>query len=990
MVIPFPHARRWAEAARTIVARFAVVMAVGGIPGERLRSVVAEVLDPKGPSDARVRDGAVDVAVRSGADGAPLTGAHVRALSIVDEETFLAGAIDTDQVGQAHFADLPHGATWILVDAPGCARRSTHLEIDSQPLAVTVDLELEHVIGVVVRDEGAVAVAAAEIEVVAPAEPLPIGARAGSDGSAHVGRLAAGPWRVTARAPGYEDGIGRAEHDGDIASIVLRKLGSLSVHVVGDPSAAAVISGASVSVAGATLWPARSAKTDANGDVRIGGLSAGVYALRASRGDLVSGIELGVSLGRGEDKAVVLKVFPGRWVGVRVTEGDSDDAVGIAAARVVLAEGGLSPFPLEATTDGKGRARLGPIAAGFATVSVRADGFVARAALPLPDPPPAEMHVALVRAGALHGRVVDDRGYPIDGATVQIVGTDSAGAPIFDDPRRAFFQASHFDAMLGGPAPLVPAGELGVTAGVVPAIPQSSMLIERASPIASPYVEPWVTRADGTFRASPASPGRLRAIVHHPQFVEAESDMVTLAPGGEAEVDIVMRAGGALEGRVVDAHNRPVDGARIFVSAVRGTLERTTRTAADGTFAFAALPDAVTLTASTDDDEQPPARVTLEIPERLRKEVTIQLPEPRGPLLATVVDDRDWPIEAAQVSASSLSADSPLRTTSFTDARGDAALKRARGLPLRIEASAPGHAPRVVTVDGSSDSVRIELEPAETATGEVMTARGGDPIIGAELTLYTDLGVRRARTDARGRFALKDLAPGVASLHVRAQGFAALSRSVSVPDSAGQRPFVISRVELAAEGLVEGDVVDARGNPVAGARVARDHAPTWLVVGMSAEGVAVTDGSGRFSLGQLAEGTAALEAYAPDFGRGRVEGVRVVAERTTSNVHIALTLRAADESPERGPAAAGSIAITLGETGAPVQVVVVSVGAASEAERAGLAPGDLLLAVNGTPIHTIEEARERLSGPLSDDVVVGLKRGDEELAVRIAREAVRR
>ncbi|HXN34173.1 MAG TPA: carboxypeptidase regulatory-like domain-containing protein [Polyangiaceae bacterium] len=398
----------------------------------------------------------------------------------------------------------------------------------------------------------------------------------------------------------------------------------------------------------------------------------------------------------------------------------------------------------------------------------------------------------------------------------------------------------------------------------------------------------------------------------------------------------------------------------------------------------------MTLSASVEGDEQSAVQMSLEIPEGSRKEVTMRLPEPRGLLAVTVVDDHDWPIAAAQVSASSLSADAPLRTTSFTDQHGDASLKRARGLPLRIEASAPGHAPRAVTTDESSDAVRIALAPAETASGEVVATRGGDAIAGADVTLYTDLGVRRAHTNARGTFALGELAPGGGSLRVRAPGFAAASRSVIVPDSAGQRPFVIPRLELAAEGVVEGDVVDARGDPVAGARVARDHAPTWLVVGMSPEGVAVTDARGRFSVGELPEGTVALEAYAPDLGRGRVEGVKVVAERTTSNVHIALTAPAAVEERERGPTATGSIAITLGETGAPVQVVVVSVGAASEAEHAGLAPGDVLLAVNDAQVRTIEQAREKLSGPLSDDVVVRVKRGDEELAMRVAREAVRR
>jgi hypothetical protein len=141
----------------------------------------------------------------------------------------------------------------------------------------------------------------------------------------------------------------------------------------------------------------------------------------------------------------------------------------------------------------------------------------------------------------------------VDGATVEIVGTDPAGAPIFDDPRRAGFQAAHFEAMLAGPAPLVPVGELGVMPGPVPAIPHGALGLastaagasgagsalfpgRSARGVAEPLYEPWVTRSDGTFRATPASPGRVRAVVRHPQYVEAQSDLVTLAPGGEVHV----------------------------------------------------------------------------------------------------------------------------------------------------------------------------------------------------------------------------------------------------------------------------------------------------------------------------------------------------------------------------------------------------------------------------------------------------------------------
>ncbi|HEY3816545.1 MAG TPA: carboxypeptidase regulatory-like domain-containing protein [Polyangiaceae bacterium] len=989
------HADAILRVLRASAVAVLLVLGVGGIPGASFRAVVHDLIAPPVPVEVKDRDGALEVTVHDGAGGPPLAGAHVKALALVDGRAYLADARDTDGKGVAHLGRLPHAEAWVLADAPHKARGSTRLVVEAGTRAVSIDLLPEHTLDVAVKDDLGRGVPGAEIEVTGSADPLPVGARVSGEATAHVGRLGEGPWRLTARAPGFEEGTARASRDGEAVTVVLRKLGAIAVHVVGADGAG--VADARVAVAGAMLWPARSAQTDGAGDVRIGGLAAGMYALRATAGDRVSPIELGVLVGRGEEKSVVLHLGPGRWVSVRVTDGDADDADPLAAARVTLAEQGLSPFPIEATTDAKGLAHLGPIAPGGATLGVRADGFVPRGAVPVADPPPPETRVALVRAGVLTGRVLDARGYPVDGASIEIVGTDPAGAPIFDDPRRSSFQAAHFDAMLGGPAPLVPAGELGVMPGPVPPIPHSGMPVPHAGaePLAAAehsVEEPWVTRADGTFRASPASPGRVRAIIRHPQFVEAQSDLVTLLPGGEAHVDVVLHEGGSLEGRVLDARDRPVEGARVVVAAMRGTLERVTRSASDGTFAFASLPDEVSLTAGVDeDDAQPDVRMAVSIPEGGKKELTVHLPAPREALAVTVVDDRDRGVDAAQVSVSSLSPDAPLRTTAFTDRWGEATLKRARGIPLRVEVSAPGHAPKILTTDGTGEALRVELSPAESATGEVVASRGRDAIAGARVTLYTDLGVRRARTGADGTFALGELAPGPAKLDVRAPGFAPVSHAITLPDSGGRRPFAVPRIELTAEGAVEGEVVDEQGQPVAGARVAKDHVPTWLVVGANPEGIALTDSKGRFSLKELPEGTLTLEAYAPDVGRARAEGVKVVSDRTTVNVRITLTRDSGEDDPaSHGPAASGSVAATLGETDEPVEVVVVSVVPGSEAERAGLAPGDVVTAVDGAAVHTMEEARAKLSGPVADDVLVAVKRGDRPITLRVTREAVRR
>jgi S1-C subfamily serine protease len=149
----------------------------------------------------------------------------------------------------------------------------------------------------------------------------------------------------------------------------------------------------------------------------------------------------------------------------------------------------------------------------------------------------------------------------------------------------------------------------------------------------------------------------------------------------------------------------------------------------------------------------------------------------------------------------------------------------------------------------------------------------------------------------------------------------------------------------------------------------------------------VTDAKGHFTLHGLAEGTITVEAYSPEVGRGRASGVTVVAARTTDRVHIVIERDIADAGE---PVASGGVAVTLGETGTPTEVVIVSVAEASEAERGGVTAGDVLLAVDDVPVSTLEQARARLSGPIADDVVLRLRRADAVLLLRVARDAVRR
>jgi hypothetical protein len=412
-----------------------------------------------------------------------------------------------------------------------------------------------------------------------------------------------------------------------------------------------------------------------------------------------------------------------------------------------------------------------------------------------------------------------------------------------------------------------------------------------------------------------------------------------------------------------------------------------TKSGTDGSFAFASVPDGLVVTASTEDDRSRVARLAVTVNDGEKKRVTLTLPEAREALGVRVIDDRGYPLESAQVTAHSLEPSVPLRVTSFTNARGEGAIAGGLGIALRVEVSASGHGSKVVTTTDVQRELVVELGLATSATGEVRTALRREPVAGAEVVLYTDLGTRRGVTAKDGTYLLQGLTPGAGRIRVRARGYAPRLVDVEVLEQSSLRPFVLPRVELVEEGAVEGVVVDGRGEPVQGARVARDHVPTYLAVGATPSGVAVTDAKGRFVLRELNEGLVTLEAYAPELGRGRIADVRVVAGRTTVSVTVTVH-KDSEVALELG--STGGVAVTLGETSEPRDVVIVAVAEGSEAERAGLVPGDVVVDIDGTRVGTIEAARRRLSGPVADDVVVRVRRGERVEVFRVGREAVRR
>jgi membrane-associated protease RseP (regulator of RpoE activity) len=271
----------------------------------------------------------------------------------------------------------------------------------------------------------------------------------------------------------------------------------------------------------------------------------------------------------------------------------------------------------------------------------------------------------------------------------------------------------------------------------------------------------------------------------------------------------------------------------------------------------------------------------------------------------------------------------------------------------------------------------------------VTAVRGRSWVEGARVSLVSG-GVRRtALTDAEGHFRIADLAAGPAHLAVAHPDYAEAELDfVVTPTGRADRPQTVEPVDLDEPGSVEGEVVDHEGEPVSGARVAVGVVPTFLPTGALPASMAQTDANGRFTLPRVAPGRRTLEALSAVSGRGRATGVEVTAGRVTDRVRIVLTEPVKDDPSLLG----GNVAVTLGErgAGANLEIVVATVTATSEAERAGFAAGDVVVHIAGVAPRDMADARRRFSGRPGTDLVIEVRRDEHTVVLRVERELLRK
>lgn len=402
-----------------------------------------------------------------------------------------------------------------------------------------------------------------------------------------------------------------------------------------------------------------------------------------------------------------------------------------------------------------------------------------------------------------------------------------------------------------------------------------------------------LTDAEGRFRVSGAKVGvpvRVRAEARG--LVATDSEVVTLVAGEEQpELEIRMRAGAEVSGRVTDLSGRPVSGAVVeWGSGGRGFLGfgagGRTRTGADGGYTFEAVVPGEVSVSVTEDSFVPAEPKTVQAADGASVTLDFAL-DPGLAIAGRVVDPAGRPVSGADVSIHPVSDDEEgayaggwTFHAATSDANGDFRVQGLRPGRYQVAAEHQDWARgAAVLADAGAVDVRVALRQAFHIRGTVAFA-DGSAVAGAlvEATDEETGADYSTETGTEGRFELDGLPAGSYTLAVAA-GWLEPAPNV--------RPFRREGVAAGTEGLrltvergliVEGSVLHADGT-------AAGEGWVWATAVGDGERHAVhcDISEGRFRLTGLQEGEYELEVTV-----GHQPGWAVV---TAGDRHVEVRLR---------------------------------------------------------------------------------------------------
>jgi uncharacterized GH25 family protein len=436
------------------------------------------------------------------------------------------------------------------------------------------------------------------------------------------------------------------------------------------------------------------------------------------------------------------------------------------------------------------------------------------------------------------------------------------------------------------------------------------------------------TGADGIVQFKGVSPGWAQVIATKTGFAPGDGVAVVGTGGITVQLEIVMRGGATVSGKVVDEAGKPIANARVvprdagrFWQPV-DVLHDAVVTSADGTFAFPALAAGSYRFGAFHDMLAPGDSATYTI-DGTTPTTGVEIVLKAGGVIRGIVRDTSkQPVPHASVRVGPGIVDGNMmagfggNTRQVTaDEDGTFEIRALSRTKLRLRAESETATSKIVDVDLSKQAEQSKVELILDVTGmiagvvvdaandpvpEVQVSAFPDMFKGAELENMAMSGFSTATTDGGGRFTIRGLADGDYRVWAyRSQAGANPWSQQGTPAKPGDLDL---RIVLPKPGGIKGKIVLAGGGPPKLATVS---------IGWAAQTPAV---GGAFSIDDVQPGDHDVTFRGPEFAELIKPDVKVEPGKVTDIGTITV---------KRGRRLAGRV---VDKNGAPVANARVKVG----------------------------------------------------------------